>query len=113
MNRDGTLNYVEMGERLKIARKKKHLTQEALGELVQSTGKYISAIETGQSQVSLPFLYVLCSKLDVTLDYATGGFMMSSNIPSRFLTYFKSFSDRQLDEVEALLQRIYENNTKE
>ena len=48
------LDFKAIGKRIKIARIKKELTQEAVSEKVGVTPQHMSNIETGNSTVSLP-----------------------------------------------------------
>lgn len=63
-----TLNYIELGKRIKEQRLKKHLTQEKLGELVNVATSNISHIERATTQVSLPSLVKIANVLETTLD---------------------------------------------
>ena len=51
------LDFKAIGKRIKIARIKKELTQEAVSEKVGVTPQHMSNIETGNSTVSLPTLF--------------------------------------------------------
>ncbi|HEK5070207.1 TPA: helix-turn-helix transcriptional regulator, partial [Clostridioides difficile] len=48
------LDFRAIGQRIKIARIKKRLTQDTLSELVNITPQHMSNIERGGSSVSLP-----------------------------------------------------------
>ena len=55
-------------ENIKILRKKRNLTQEALAELVGVTRQTIAKWESGESAPDLPLAGRLAGALDVTLD---------------------------------------------
>ena len=63
-----TLNYLIIGKRIKEARKKKHLSQAQLCELVGLSNGYISYIETASKGVSLDALVRIANALNVTAD---------------------------------------------
>lgn len=63
-----TLNYLIIGKRIKEARKKKHLSQAQLCELVGLSDGYISYIETASKGVSLDALVRIANALNVTAD---------------------------------------------
>ncbi|HEL4007207.1 TPA: helix-turn-helix transcriptional regulator [Clostridioides difficile] len=62
------LDFRAIGQRIKIARIKKRLTQEAVAEKVNITTQHMSNIETGNSSVSLPTLISIANVLYVTID---------------------------------------------
>ena len=61
------LDFKAIGKRIKIARIKKELTQEAVSEKVGITPQHMSNIETGNSTVSLPTLVAIANELDELL----------------------------------------------
>lgn len=60
------IDYSVIGERLKRARKQKHLTQEQLAEKIDVSVAFLSRIERGSSQINLKRLTQICELLDVT-----------------------------------------------
>ncbi|MBS6474888.1 MAG: helix-turn-helix transcriptional regulator [Clostridiales bacterium] len=62
-----------MGARLKKARLKKGLTQEALAEAVNSGTTYISDIERGAKVPSMSFYVQLLNELDASSDFILQG----------------------------------------
>ena len=56
------LDYCSIGQRIKIARIKKGMTQETVSDLIDITPGHMSNIETGKTKVSLPTLPLqMCS----------------------------------------------------
>lgn len=62
------LDFRAIGQRIKIARIKKRLTQDTLSELVNITPQHMSNIERGGSSVSLPTLIAIANVLHVSID---------------------------------------------
>lgn len=60
------IDYGVIGERLKKARREKHLTQEQLAEKIDVSIAFLSRIERGSSQINLKRLSQICELLDVT-----------------------------------------------
>lgn len=60
------IDYSVIGERLKRARKEKHLTQEQLAEQIDVSIAFLSRIERGSSQINLKRLSQICEILEVT-----------------------------------------------
>lgn len=57
-----------IGKRIKIARIRVGLTQEAVAERIGITPQHVSNIETGNSSVSLTTLVAIANLLNVTMD---------------------------------------------
>ena len=49
------IDYKAIGQRIKIARIKKGITQEAVADLIDITPAHMSNVETGKTKVSLPY----------------------------------------------------------
>lgn len=62
------INYYTIGQRVKEARKKKHLSQADLAEAVEKSTSYISYMETGLKCMSLETLVDVANALDVSAD---------------------------------------------
>ncbi|MBQ3110803.1 MAG: helix-turn-helix transcriptional regulator [Clostridia bacterium] len=62
-------NYVALGERVRKARKQKHITQEQLAELCNLSTAHIGHIERGTRALSIESLIMLAQVLEVTTDY--------------------------------------------
>ena len=60
------VDYTVIGERLKKARKDKHLTQEQLAEKIDVSIAFLSRVERGSSQINLKRLSQICQILEVT-----------------------------------------------
>ena len=67
-----TLDKKLIGIRIKEIRKKHKLTQKALAELVNTTQSTISSYESGNTIILTAFLYEMCLKLNVSMNYIVG-----------------------------------------
>ncbi|MCD8015633.1 MAG: helix-turn-helix domain-containing protein [Lachnospiraceae bacterium] len=67
------MDLLEIGYRIKAARKREKLTQEMLAELVNVTPHYIYEIEQGRKTMSLQTLEQISSTLHLSLDYLIWG----------------------------------------
>lgn len=59
------VDYVRLGEQIKLWRQKRGFTQERLAEMVELSPGFISLIETGKKKMSLKTLLLICEALDV------------------------------------------------
>ena len=60
------------GEKLKVMRELKHLSQEELGRRIGLSGSVISAYEKSRKYPSIETLIKICSELSVSADYLLG-----------------------------------------
>ncbi len=60
------------GTRLKEFRKNYNLTQEKLGNILNTTKSVISGYESGRRLIATPFLYTICKKYHISADYLLG-----------------------------------------
>ena len=64
-----TINYEELGLRIKELRIYRKLTQDNLAQMVDINVSHISNIENNHTKVPLPVLFAIANALDVTIDY--------------------------------------------
>lgn len=74
------LDQMLIGKRIKEIRKNNKLTQKQLADLLNTSQSTISSYENGNTLILTSFLYELCKRLDVSMDYITG----RSNVIKRF-----------------------------
>ena len=67
-----TLDKKLIGERIKEIRKKHKLTQKDLAELLHTSQSTISSYEHGNTIILTAFLYEMCTKLNVSMNYIVG-----------------------------------------
>lgn len=64
---------VEIGKRIRTARRNNHLTQDNLAEVLGLSTQYISNLERGVVGASFPTIISLCQSLHVSSDYILMG----------------------------------------
>ena len=67
-----TLDKKLIGERIKEIRKKHKLTQKDLAKLLNTSQSTISSYEHGNTIILTAFLYEMCTKLNVSMNYIVG-----------------------------------------
>lgn len=81
--------YLRFGENVRALRREKHLSQEELSEMVFTTQKYISCIETGCARPSLEACLRIADALHVSIDtllkgiIETGSEVLKLNSPEQ------------------------------
>lgn len=74
------INYKAIGQRIKIARIKKGITQEAIADIIDITPAHMSNVETGKTKVSLPTLIQIANALNVSVDFLLCDNVISSKV---------------------------------
>lgn len=64
-----SINYSEIGAKIRRQRERAGLTQEQLGEACSLSCSFIGHIERGSRKLSVESLYTLASVLDISVDY--------------------------------------------
>lgn len=64
-----SINYPEIGARIRQQREHIGLTQEQLGEACELSASFVGHIERGSRKLSVESLYKLASVLEVSTDY--------------------------------------------
>ncbi len=104
------LDKLTMGDRIKNARKKLGLTQEALAEKVDVTLYYMGEIERGVKTPSLDLFIRLVEVLDVSADYLLRDTVSMGNVygDKRMARKLENLTPRQRAAVEALIDTYIE-----
>ena len=99
-----------IGDRIKAARKKLNLTQEALAERVDVTLYYMGEIERGVKTPSLDLFIRLVEVLDVSADYLLRDTVSTGNVygDKRMARKLENLTPRQRAAIEALIDTYIE-----
>mgnify|MGYP001316296240 CR=1 FL=1 len=109
-----TLNFTDIGARIRLEREKLDLTREKLAEIVGLSPFYIGQIERGDRKMSVETLFKIANTLHVSIDYLLNG----SNIYNKKIEveehfsvlessseYYGSILDNELKELLSILSR--------
>ena len=104
------MDKLTMGDRIKSARKKMNLTQEALSEKVDVTPFYIGELERGVKTPSLDLFIKLIEVLDVSADYLLRDKVSVGNVygDKRMARKLENLTPRQRAALEALIDTYIE-----
>lgn len=92
------IEYVKMGQKIRLCRIKLGLTQTQLADQVGISASFMGHIERGSRVASLETLAALCRELDISADYLLG---LSVVPQSRFLS--QDLSDEQREAAIKML----------
>ena len=100
-----SVDYKDMGKRIREIRESKHMTQAALSELAGIEPSNLSHIERAATKVSLPTLINIANALEVSLDeLVCGSLVKSEHIAVRQLN--ELLSDCTPDELQAVIEMV-------
>ena len=99
------LNYIEIGNRIRIKRKEMNLTQEKLSELIDVSPSYISEIERGSSICSLQTISNIAITLNTNLDYLVFG-INNTNSDTTFTEILSSIPKKNQKLFVSLCENI-------
>lgn len=101
-------NYqINMGTRMKQARKELHFTQEDMAEKLGISVKHYSGIERGVAGISLETLVNVSNTLNVSLDYLVKGTEMSEDyIPQRLTELYLNYPVEKRADIIRILELI-------
>ena len=100
-----SVDYKDMGKRIREFRESKHMTQAALSELAGIEPSNLSHIERAATKVSLPTLINIANALEVSLDeLVCGSLIKSEHIAVRQLN--ELLSDCTPDELQAVIEMV-------
>ena len=92
-----SINYPEIGARIRRQREHICLTQEQLGEACDLSSSFIGHIERGSRKLSVESLYKLSSVLGVSVDYLLFGRMLQeTSLPSEISSVLQGNDQMQL-----------------
>ena len=100
-----SIDYKDMGKRIREIRESKHMTQAALSELAGIEPSNLSHIERASTKVSLPTLINIANALEVSLDeLVCGSLVRSEHIAVRQLN--ELLSDCTPGELQAVIEMV-------
>ncbi len=102
------LDFREIGSRIQFYRTEKRMTQEQLSELVGTSQKYISRIETGYHNVKLETIAAIAKALQVSVDMLVYDYNDSTNESTLkvIMDEIRGMSPRQLEMLRENIKTI-------
>lgn len=100
------IDYKAIGQRIKIARIKKGITQEAVADIIDITPAHMSNVEAGKTKVNLPTLIQIANALDVSVDFLLCDNVISSKVifENEAKEIFKDCDDYEIRTLVELLK---------
>lgn len=107
-----------IGNKIKLARIKKGLTQELLAEKCDVTPKYISTLENGKTAGSVPLIICICNVLEITPNYIFSSVLNTEKnniieiIDPQIITFYAKLKDENKDFVNKTITHLYNMQKK-
>ena len=113
-----SLDFQEMGRRIRAKREFLNMTREDLAEQIDVSSQFISDIEYGHKGLSIRRLYMLCQVLRVSADYVLAGEVHETDGDGEIARYREEIlsilvrcNTEQLKGMSQIA-RIYEDGTR-
>ena len=91
-----SINYPEVGARIRQQREHIGMTQEQLGEACDLSASFVGHIERGSRKLSVESLYELASVLDVSVDYLLFNSMLQeTSLPTEISSLLQGSDKRK------------------
>lgn len=98
------MDYLKLGTQVKVARRKKGITQARLAEMLGYSTQHISHVETGSTKLSVESLVELSNVLEVSVDELLKDSLYNQNAGGKTL----SIKVRSLPEEELVINVVRE-----
>ncbi len=100
----------EMGKRLKNERRKYHLTQENIAEMLDISVKHYSEVERGITGLSVENIIKISNILNLTTDYLLKGVTITDK--DSFLNFLSNLSNEDSTELLNIIKLIQKYKNK-
>ena len=99
------VNYVEIGNRIRIERENFDMTREKLSELLNISPNFLGQIERGERKMSINTLINISECLHISIDYLffEKGNINNENVLSSLLS---RCSEKEINVIEAIIKLI-------
>lgn len=101
---NNSINYKELGIRLKFERKKMGFTREKLAKLIGVTTAYIGILERGEKRMAVDTLVNIANSLHVSIDYLITGEKLPSDGNSALTELISGCSERELTALHDIIR---------
>lgn len=101
-----SVNYVELGVRIRKARERKHMSQAEVAFQTGLSVQHISNIENARSKIGLETLVKIANALEITVDEAMSDSLKAANqvFSNEIGELIEEFTDQQLRMLPRLLR---------
>lgn len=107
-----TINYKEIGKRIRICRKERNFRQNELAELTELSNNYLSNIENGHSIPSIEALLRICEALSVTPDFLLLGSAKKDDIPAEIFDNLRLCNSESLEIISDIVDTFVKRDNQ-
>lgn len=98
------MDNINLGKRIKMARKDKKITGERLAELCNLNATYLRQIESGLKVPSLPVFVTICEQLQVSPNYLLMDSLEIHDSKDDILRLFDDATPSQTDMILSMIE---------
>lgn len=102
---------VNIGARLKQRRKEMHIKQIDMAKQLGISQAFLSNVEAGRINCSLPLLIDICCILNVTPDYLILGHMRGNKASRELIDELKMCDEEELDTIKRIVDAFVMKKT--
>lgn len=100
---------INIGKKLRDARKSKGYTQEQVGEIIDLSNKQITDLENNRTNGSIKTIINLCNLYEISMDDLYGSYLSSSK-NSKNIKGFSNLTVEQKKLIEQIIEFMVEQN---
>ena len=101
-----TLDYIEIGKRIRTERENFEMTREKFSEILNISPYFLGQIERGERKMSFNTLTNLCESLHITIDYLIFGQVNFSNDNNDLYSLLNRCSQKKIKVIKAIVKLI-------
>lgn len=101
-----TINYKEIGDKIRIEREKFHMSREKFAELLDLSPYFVGQIERGERKMSINTLINVSECLHISIDYLIFGESYNYEKDNNLHSLIKKCSEKEANVIEEIIKTI-------
>jgi len=106
------VNYIEVGDRIRIEREKFDISREKFAELLDLSPFFVGQIERGERNMSINTLINVSQCLHVSIDYLIFGEIRKAEENNSFQSLISKCSEKEIKVIEEVTKIILPHFTR-
>ncbi|WP_026883764.1 helix-turn-helix domain-containing protein [Clostridium akagii] len=107
-----TINYKEIGDKIRIEREKFDMSREKFAELLDLSPFFVGQIERGERKMSISTLINVSECLHISLDYLIFGEAYSDEEENKLHSLIVKCSEKEASVIEEVIKTILPHITR-
>ena len=106
------VNYIEVGDRIRVEREKFDISREKFAELLELSPFFVGQIERGERNMSINTLINVSQCLHVSIDYLIFGEIQKAEENNSFQSLIRKCSEKEIKVIEEVTKIILPHFTR-